>query len=78
MTAWTAWKARAGVIRARRDLQSAIDRLTDALPGGSSPAECAAYSALFDGVCELASAAKTIDAALRRDELWGEAKGGAR
>jgi hypothetical protein len=76
MTAWTPWKARAAARRARGDLQSAIDRLRDATPGGSTPAESAVFDALLDTACHLASAAEGLDAALRRDELWST-KGGA-
>jgi hypothetical protein len=53
-----------------------MDRIADAMPGGSTPAECRVYDALLDAACKLASAADGLDAALRRDELWST-KGGA-
>jgi hypothetical protein len=70
MTAWTPERSKRGVVAARRHLQAAINALLDATPGGSSPSESVVYDAVFDAACELASAAKTLDAALRKDDLW--------
>jgi hypothetical protein len=78
VTVWTPKRSKSGVTAARRHLQATIDALLNATPGGSTPAECAVYDALFDAACQLASAAEGLDAALRRDELWAGAKGGAR
>ena len=78
MSTWTPARSRRDVVAARRQLQAVITGLLDATPGGSTPHEAAIYDALFDAACALATAAEALDAALRRDELWGEAKGGAR